>query len=736
MTVRAMKRPEGGALRQDSRWGRLRRITAPIPSNRVTLAYHRAVDVGPPNFKPTSDAEHRSGETETGEETKGLVTATMSPRMPFWSRLVAFAGRPVVAIVAIAILAAVPRFWALGDPGTDKGGKRVYVFDETYYAKDACLYAGIPFKKCDLTSGSEQSWVHPPLGKWAIAAGIKLFGNTPLGSRIPSAVFGTGTVVIIALIALLLFGSVLWCYVAGILAASEGLLVVQSRVTLLDIFVAFWVVLGFLFVVLDRRYVCRKTQTSDREIPGQPALSMGPGAMARSEPATHPVPAPDTESDPQPEPASRPLRHHVPTPLWRPWRFAAGFAFGAAVATKWNGMPALFGALFLMAAWEVTRRRRPGDVSLWELAARVSLGLVLLADGFAFGGAFAGKWSGVPALAVLLLLVVPGTWLVGHLFKRPVPLGLGGVTMGVVLLAAVFAEGFALGAAVGGEWPGVVWLAGTPVLLLVVASTERNRRRRERRLNPVAEAVRQEGFTMLVAMVLLPLVVYVGSYSGKIDPKTYPQYHPGLGFSFSPSALVDLWHLQGQIAHFHEHLYAYDASKPDHKAHPYQSRPWTWAYLGRPVSYYYETTHTDSPQERRSEILGVGNPAIFWAGYLVVPWLLWTMWKRRSWVVTFILVALLSQYLFWFIPKVSLEKVQFLFYATPIVPFLILGIVYVLRDLSRIRIQDSTSRPFMPVVVGYVVTAVAVFWWLWPVLSAFPLSKGAWQARVWFPSWI
>jgi dolichyl-phosphate-mannose--protein O-mannosyl transferase len=42
----------------------------------------------------------------------------------------------------------------------------------------------------------------------------------------------------------------------------------------------------------------------------------------------------------------------------------------------------------------------------------------------------------------------------------------------------------------------------------------------------------------------------------------------------------------------------------------------------------------------------------------------------------------------------------------------------------------------MPLVVGYVMVAVAVFWWLWPVLSAFPLSKDAWQARIWMPGWI
>src|SRR5438105_5409147 len=297
--------PAEGVLRQDSRWSPLRRKPAPIRSNRVTLAYHRTVDVRPPEGQPTSEPSHPAGaETVTEGDERGGGHRPSASGTSFAARLIRFAGRPAVALVVIAVMAAVPRFWALGDPGTDKGGKRVYVFDETYYAKDACLYAGLPFKACGLTSAGEQSWVHPPLGKWVIAAGIKLFGNSPLGSRIPSAVFGTATVVLIALIALLLFQSVLWCYVAGILGAFEALLVVQSRVTLLDIFVAFWVVLGFLCVLLDRRYIDRRAARPAPRIEhrsAEPSLSIGPGAMARSEPTVRPGPPPE----PEPEHAAR-----------------------------------------------------------------------------------------------------------------------------------------------------------------------------------------------------------------------------------------------------------------------------------------------------------------------------------------------------------------------------------------------------------------------------------------------
>ena len=119
-----------------------------------------------------------------------------------------------------------------------------------------------------------------------------------------------------------------------------------------------------------------------------------------------------------------------------------------------------------------------------------------------------------------------------------------------------------------------------------------------------------------------------------------------------------------------------------------------------------------------------------------MPWLLWFLWKRRDWVAAFILVAFFSQYLFWFIPKVSLPKVQFFFYATPIAPFLVLAAVYLLRDASLVRIPGARSRPLMPLVWGYVLTAVALFVWFWPVLTALPISLSWWQRIVWFQSWI
>jgi dolichyl-phosphate-mannose-protein mannosyltransferase len=218
----------------------------------------------------------------------------------------------------------------------DLGFPERRVFDEYYYPKSACILLGYSNDRCDINSADERfwredkldtgAWVHPPVGKWMIAIGELLFGTESFGWRVSSAAAGTLIVVMVALIAQLLFGSVLWTFVAGLLVALENLSFVQSRIGTLDVFVAFWVVAAFLLLLLDRRWIDART----------------PDAPPRS------------DADAQP------TRVRVVAPLWRPWRFAAGVALGGAIATKWSGMSALVGVVGLSLAWEVTRRRRAG----------------------------------------------------------------------------------------------------------------------------------------------------------------------------------------------------------------------------------------------------------------------------------------------------------------------------------------------------------------------------------------
>lgn len=280
--------------------------------------------------------------------------------------------RPIVAIVAVAAVAGAIRFTHLSHPSG-------FVFDEVYYPKAACIYLGLPNATCHVESSDEKywltnkwdvgSWVHPPLGKWTIAMGIKAFGMDAFGWRFMSALAGTLIAVMVACIAQMLFGRPIWTFLAGLLMAIEHLNVVMSRIGLLDIHLEFWILVGFLCILLDRRWI-------ERETPPDP------------EPME--VAGPDGEML-----LITPRWSKVPSPLWRPWRFAAGVALGAACAVKWSGLTAIVAAVALSYGWEAVRRHR-GDTS-WARA---------------FGKAFVLETFGL----VLTFLLVPAavylfTWI-------------------------------------------------------------------------------------------------------------------------------------------------------------------------------------------------------------------------------------------------------------------------------------------------------------------------------------
>lgn len=211
--------------------------------------------------------------------------------------------------IAVTIFAAIWRFVRLGVP-------RELVFDETYYVKQAYSLLALGYEGRWAEDANEgfvvgdysglsadaDYVVHPPVGKWLIAFGMRIFGSdNPFGWRFAAALFGTLTVLIVARATTRLLGSSIYGTGAGLLLAVDGLHIVQSRTGLLDIFLAFFVVAAFAALLLDR----------DRKDPER---------------------------------------------WFRPWLVTGGVLLGLACGVKWSG--AYFVAAFglLVVAWDVARR--------------------------------------------------------------------------------------------------------------------------------------------------------------------------------------------------------------------------------------------------------------------------------------------------------------------------------------------------------------------------------------------
>jgi len=224
-----------------------------------------------------------------------------------------------VALVVITLAAAALRFVSLGRPIE-------LVFDEIFYARDACWYVAGTEAVCGITDLTSRA--HPPLGKWLIGAGIAAFGYDPFGWRVAVATAGTLSVPLVYLLGWRLLrgwsvgvGATVGAAAAAGLFATDLLAIVQSRVAMLDALIVLFVLGAVLATVLDRDRTEREAE------------------------------------------ARRPW-WWWPT-LGRPWLLVAGACLGAAAAVKWSGAyiaPAVIG---LVVIWAVLGRRRADPGAGW-----------------------------------------------------------------------------------------------------------------------------------------------------------------------------------------------------------------------------------------------------------------------------------------------------------------------------------------------------------------------------------
>lgn len=233
--------------------------------------------------------------------TSSPSTGPTQPRLPDIAHRArsVLEARPWLTPLLLVLVASVALLHDLGNPDR-------IIFDETYYVNDARSFLE--------TGGVEDSFaVHPPVGKWLIAASIQLIGDDPTGWRFAGALAGVGMVLLTWLIGRRLFRNRWQPLVGATLLLVDGLFLVQARTSMLDIFLAFFVLLGAWLLVRD-------LQALD---------DVGPGSASL---------------------AGRGLRD----------RWLAGVAFGLAIGTKWSGLLALATALVLVIGFEVLAHRRTG----------------------------------------------------------------------------------------------------------------------------------------------------------------------------------------------------------------------------------------------------------------------------------------------------------------------------------------------------------------------------------------
>ena len=200
-----------------------------------------------------------------------------------------------LAVLALTLVAGLLRFVRLTTVDFLHG-------DERFYVNDACWYLFSSAESCVVDT--ESNLEHPPLGKWIIAAGMKVFGDNPWGHRVLPALLGTLTIPLAYLLARKLLRSRLGAVVVAGLLAVDFMHFVLSRAAMLDIPLTFFAVISLLCMA----YARERPEGTDRWL-----------------------------------------------------RCAAGAAAGAAIASKWTGVTILGTIAFLALAWDILARRGPEE---------------------------------------------------------------------------------------------------------------------------------------------------------------------------------------------------------------------------------------------------------------------------------------------------------------------------------------------------------------------------------------
>ena len=451
-------------------------------------------------------------------------------------------------------------------------------------------------------------------------------GSNPFAWRLPGVIAGALLAALVYVLARILFRRRVVAVIAGLFMLLDGMMFVQSRIGMNDVYVALFIVAAYtLFAALW-------------------------------------------------------------TGVWKQrWAFwvampAVGLLLGLGLASKWVALYAVAGVGILILARSALGRLL---IVVAMIGATTVLGYMAISvpQGATSGGnlGFVLIMIALTLAAVLAAVLRPIQWTVEEVrFAVAAPVGLGlamllvaiplgmvdttitvsGLTISVLTVAGILA-------AVGGAVALAFWAAGRLGFgpLAPLPDPELG--------GPPPASPAPEGWLrlgsgwgvpavwMAVCLGLVPIAVYVISYLpwvalGNRLTETWPPGNTG-------QTLLDLTR---SMYEYHNNLRA---------AHAASSPWWAWPFDLKPVWFYQGGFAGNTA----ASIYDAGNLVIWWLGVPAMAFAAWQAWKRHSLGLGLIVIGFAFQYLTW----VRIDRATFQYHYFTSLPFVVIGVAYFVAEL-------------------------------------------------------
>jgi dolichyl-phosphate-mannose--protein O-mannosyl transferase len=293
--------------------------------------------------------------------------------------------------------------------------------------------------------------------------------------------------------------------------------------------------------------------------------------------------------------------------------------------------------------------------------------------------------------------------------------------------------GIFLGLAVGTKWIAAWYIVGFACLFIAWEIGAR----RAAGLRAFVRGAFREALWMPLTFIVIPLVVYVATWSNWLLTSTGYYRNYGQTHGVTTPVISALYSL------YEYHLAAIGFGLGLSAKHPYQSQPWDWLLITRPVAFYYESY--SGPVAGAShycpakgctgaswsqEVLALGTPAIWWGSMLALLFCLGWWLLHRDWRAGAVLLGVVAGWGPWF-PLVT--RTKFYYYALEFEPFLILSIVLCLGLILGPATASVRRRSIGAGIVGaYLLCVLIMFWYFYPILAAKVIPYPDWLSHMWY----